>query len=94
VVVHDLDIFSACVRPTEAQTELIVYADAMLPLTIPFQGFQPIPRGHPQIAQSTCDFQLPQLAPRHSRNVRESPDLRSPRKRLCIGALERLDHSL
>jgi hypothetical protein len=75
VVVHDLDIFSACVRPTKAQTELIIYADAMLPYTIPFQGFQPIPRRHPQIAQSSRDLQLPQLAPRHSRNIRESPDL-------------------
>jgi hypothetical protein len=75
MVVHDLDIFSTCVRPTEAQTELIVYTDAMLPLTISFQGFQPIPWGHPQIAQSSCNLQLQQLAPRHSRNARESSDL-------------------
>jgi hypothetical protein len=77
VAVHDLDTFSACVRPTEAQTELIVYADAMLPLTISFQGFQPIPWGHPQIAQTSRNLQLPQLAPRHSRNARESSDLLS-----------------
>jgi hypothetical protein len=77
VVVHDLDIFSACVRPTKAQTERIIYADAMLPCTIPLQGFQSIPRKHPQIAQSSPNLQLPQLFPRHSRNIRESPDLLS-----------------
>jgi hypothetical protein len=92
VVVHDLDIFSACVRPTKAQTELIIYADAMLPCTIPFQGFQPIPRRHPQIAQSSRDLQLPQLASCDSRDIRESPDLCSLGKSLGIEALERFDH--
>ena len=50
MVVHNLDIFSPCVRPTEAEAELIVYANAMLPRTITFQHFQPIPRWYPQIA--------------------------------------------
>jgi hypothetical protein len=92
VVVHDLDIFSTCVRPTEAQTELIVYADAMLPCSIPFQGFKSIPRRYPQIAQSSRDLQLPQLASCDNRDIRESPDLLSLGKSLGIEALERLDH--
>jgi hypothetical protein len=92
VVVHDLDIFSAGVCPTETQTELIVYANAMLPCTIPFQGFQPIPRRHPQIAQSSRNLQLPQLASCDSRNIREAPDLRSLGKSLSIETLERFDH--
>jgi len=49
MIVHDLDVFSPCVRPTEAEAELIVNADAMLARTVPFQRFQPIPRRNPQI---------------------------------------------
>ena len=91
MIVHNLNILSPCVRPTEAEAELIVYANAMLPHTITFQGFQPIPRGHSQIAQSSRDLQLPQLASCDSRDIRESPDLLPLGKSLGIEALERLD---
>lgn len=59
MIVHDLYVFSTCVRPAEAHTELIVYTDAMLPRTISFQGFQPIAGWHSQIVQSARDLQLP-----------------------------------
>jgi hypothetical protein len=49
MIVHDLDIFSTRIRPTEAEAELIVNADAMLARTVPFQDFQPISRRNPQI---------------------------------------------
>jgi hypothetical protein len=59
MIVHDLDVFGACVLPTETHAELIVYTDAMLSGSIAFQGLQPIAGGHPQIVQSTRDLQLP-----------------------------------
>ena len=59
VIVHDLDIFSARVRPTEAHAELIIYTDAMLSDAIAFQRFQSIAGRHPQIVQSARDLQLP-----------------------------------
>jgi hypothetical protein len=92
VIVHDLDIFSASVCPTEAHAELIVYPDALLPGAITFQGFESIAGRHPQIVQSARDLQLPQLASRHVRDVREPTDPLASRKSLCVGALERLDH--
>jgi hypothetical protein len=92
VIVHDLDIFSASVCPTEAQAELIVYPDALLPGAITFQGFESIAGRHPQIVQSARDLQLPQFASRHVCDVREPTDSLASRKSLRVGALERLDH--
>lgn len=56
MIVHDLDIFSAGVRPTKTQTELIIDTDAMLPRAITFQGFQSISGRHPKIVQSARDL--------------------------------------
>jgi hypothetical protein len=92
MIVHDLDVFGACVRPTEAHAELIVYTDAMLSRSITPQGLQPIARGHPQIVQSTRDLQLPELASRNGGDVREPFDPLALRKSLRFGALKRLDH--
>jgi hypothetical protein len=77
MIIHNLNIFSPCIRPTETETELIIYPNAVLPCTIVLQSFQPIPRRHSQITQSCRNLQLPQLAPRYSRNVAEPPDLLS-----------------
>ena len=92
MIVHDLDIFSASVRPTEAKAELIVNTNAVLARAVPFQGFQSIARRNPQIVELARDLQLPQLASCHGRDIRESPDMRSFGKRLRIGTLKCLDH--
>jgi len=47
MIVPNFDVFSTRIRPTEAEAELIVNADAMLARTVPFQGFQPISRRNP-----------------------------------------------
>jgi hypothetical protein len=47
--VYDFDVFSACVRPAETYTELIVHADTVLAKTIALQRLQPIARRHAQI---------------------------------------------
>ena len=94
MVVHDLDIVSPCVRPMEAKAELIVNTNAVLAYTVPFQGFQSITRWNSQIVELARDLQLPQLASRNGRDIRESPDRRSSGKGLRLGALERLDHGL
>lgn len=92
MIIHNLNIFSPCIRPTETETEPIVYPNAVLPCTIALQSFKPIPRRHSQIAHSCRNFNLPQLAPRYRRNVAESPDRLSLGKRLCLRTLETLDH--
>ena len=51
VIVNDLDILRAGVRPAKAHTELVVHANAVLPGAIALQRFQPVARRHPQIVQ-------------------------------------------
>ena len=34
MIIHNLNIFSACIRPTKTEAELIVYANAVLPYAI------------------------------------------------------------
>jgi len=45
MIVYDLDIFSACFRPPEAHTQLIVHTDAVLADAIALQGLQRLPGG-------------------------------------------------
>jgi hypothetical protein len=92
VVVHDLDVLSASGRPTEAHTELIVNPDTMLPRAISLQGLKSITGRYAQIVQAGCDLELPQLASRNGRDVREPLDPFALRKGLRIDAFVRLDH--
>jgi hypothetical protein len=92
VIVHDLDVLSASGRPTEAHTELIVYPDTMLARSISFERLKSITRRYAQIVQASCDLELPQLASRNGRDVREPLDPFARRKGLRFGAIERLDH--
>jgi hypothetical protein len=89
----DLDVLGACLGPTEADAELVVDADAVLAGAVALQRFQPVARRHTQVVQPSGDLQLAQPAPRHRFDVREARDAFAFRKRLRIGALERLDHS-
>ena len=92
MIVHDLDVLSPLVRPTEAKAELLINTNAVLARTVPFQSFQSIARRNPQITELIRDLQLPQFASCHSRDVRESPDMRPFGERLRIATLKRLDH--
>ena len=74
MIVHDLDVLSACGRPTEAHTELIVYADTVLARAIAFQCLKSITRRYAQIVQAGSDLQLPKLTSRNSRDVCEPLD--------------------
>ncbi len=85
MIIHDLDIFSSFVRPTEAKAELIVTTNAVPAFAVSFQGFQSISRWNSQIVELARDLQLPQLASCHGRDIRESPDTRSFGKCLRIG---------
>ena len=92
MVIHDLDILGAGACPAEAHAELVVDADAMLAGTAAFQGFQAVAGRHAQVFQPFRDLQLPQLAPRHGRDVGEPLDRVAARESLRVGALEGFDH--
>jgi hypothetical protein len=92
MVVHDLDVFSACGRPAEAETVLVVDTDAMLTRAVALEYFEPVPRGHAKVVEPPRDLQLPEFAPGDGLDGGESLDPRSARKPLGLGVRERDDH--
>ena len=92
MVVHDLDILHARSGPAEAHTELIIHADTVLPGAVAFECLQSVARRHTEVFEPACDLQLPQLASRDSLDAHEPFDPPAFRERLCVGALECLDH--
>ena len=56
MIVHDLDLFGAALRPAEAHTKLIVNSDAVLAGSISFERLEPIARRHPQGVLPGCDL--------------------------------------
>jgi hypothetical protein len=64
MVVHDLDVLGTGGSPPETNAKPIVYPNAVLPFSVAFQRFEPVPRGNSQVVEPTGDFQLPKLATR------------------------------
>jgi len=64
MVVDDLDLVSVSVPPHEADTPLVIDADAMGSCSIAFEGFESVARRHPQIFQGFCSVEHHQLAQR------------------------------
>jgi len=93
MVVRDFYFPSIVPAPDEANSALIVDANAVLPLAIASQFFQPIARGSLQIVEVECSVEHGQLALgnagwRPSSSRAGSPDFR----RFFVG--ESLDHFL
>jgi len=51
MVVSDLSVVGVSVSPAEAHAPLIIDADAVMPLAIPGQLFQPVAGRNPQILE-------------------------------------------
>jgi len=62
MVINYLDIVRPICFPNKTNTILIVYSDAMLPVTIPSQAFKPIPRWKAQLLNRLHRIQLIQFA--------------------------------
>jgi hypothetical protein len=65
VVVNDLDVTRTGWRPAEADTELVVYPNAMLSGTISFQRLKSITGRHSEVLKPARDLQLSELATRN-----------------------------
>jgi len=61
-------------RPTKADTPLIVDTNAVLTGTITLECFKVIAGWYPQIIKSTSDLELSKLTPRNFSDVHELPD--------------------
>jgi hypothetical protein len=91
VIVDDLNIFRSFRGPDETHAPLVVDADAVLPLALPFQRFQSITRGRSQIFQDQRPIQLLKLAKGRSLDVDPPLDPLAKEKRLRFSATEALD---
>jgi hypothetical protein len=57
VVIDDLDLERIPVAPNEANAPLVVDSDAVLPLSLPSQRLQTVPRWNPQILKRNRPMQ-------------------------------------
>src|ERR1019366_4946360 len=94
VIVHDLNFVSIALAPNEAQTPLVVNANAVLSLSAAMQSFQAISGGRCPIAQFGGAIQLPKLAPRDVLDRLKAAARLPAGKSLGFRAAERLDHGL
>lgn len=91
MVINYPDICWAIGRPHEANTKLIVDANAVLTGAVVLQGLQTIAGRHAQIVENPCPIQLLEFSTRHGLDVRKTPYALPLEQTLGIGALEGLD---
>jgi hypothetical protein len=75
MVINNFHIFCTCIRPTKADTPLIIDTNAVLAGTIILESFKVISGWHPQIIKSASDLELSTLTPCNFGNIRELPDM-------------------
>jgi hypothetical protein len=75
MVINNFHIFCTCIRPTKADTPLIIDTNAVLAGTIILESFKVISGWHPQIIKSAGDLELSKLTPCNFGNIRELPDM-------------------
>ena len=92
MVNNDLYLLRARSRPTEADPELVVHADTVLPGAIARERLKPIARRNTKVFEFDRNLELSQLAARDRLDVHEPLYPSAARESLRIGALERYDH--
>jgi hypothetical protein len=90
VVIHNLDVFGPCIRPSETNPPLRVDADAVLTGSLSAQRFQTISRWCRQIPQLGCVIQHLQFSLRCVFDVPKPPGAFAAIDGLGISASERL----
>jgi hypothetical protein len=92
MVIHNLDVLSASIRPAEAHAELIINAYAVLASPITSQGLQSVAWRNPEVFQSPRDLELPKFSSRHDSDAGKPFNPPALRDGSCGGTLERMDH--
>jgi hypothetical protein len=92
MVVRDLDVFSARGRPTEADTVLVVDADAVLTGAVTLEGLESVARRHTKVVAPPRDLQLSKLASCDGLDDNEPLDSPPMREALGVGVPERHNH--
>jgi len=92
MLVDDLHVVRCGIYPSEANSELIVYSDAVLSIAIATQRFKAISRGHTEVMDMHSDLQLSKLSTSDRFNVPKTPNWLTAGQRLRFGTAERRDH--
>jgi hypothetical protein len=88
--VDNLNAVGVAVSPAEAEAPLIVDPDAVLPLAIPCEPFQPVAGWHPQILKRFRRIEDTKLSLRNAFDItRELPRALSPEDFLSLPVTER-----
>jgi hypothetical protein len=92
MVIDDLDIVGARSTPAEADTPLVVDADAVLPCTATRQRFQPVAGRSAQVVKASGNLELPQLPACDAGDSLESPNTFAKSEGSRVVASKRTDH--
>jgi len=91
VIVDDLYVRRTFCRPDEANSPLLVDADAVLPFAIILQRLKAVARGHLQIIKNRRPVQLCELSEGRAFNVHPALDALAFEEGFGVFALEVLD---
>jgi hypothetical protein len=91
VVIDDLDVFGAALRPDETDTPSLVYTDAVLAPAIALQGFETVVRRYSKVFEAGCAIEHRQLSNGHRLDFHESAAAISFEQGAGVIAFERLD---
>ena len=75
MIIYNLNIFRANIRPTKTDSPPIVNTNAVLTGAIAFQRFQTVAGRYHQIVKSTGNLKLSKLASSNRRNICEPSDI-------------------
>jgi hypothetical protein len=76
------------IPPDEAESPLIIDANAVLTHPIPLQRFQPVTRRDPEVIQPPSRVKIQQFASRHSLERSKPGDVAIAKQSFCFAALK------
>src|SRR5512139_3962973 len=95
VIVDDLDVVGVAFAPSEADTPLVVDADAELAFAPAAEFLESVAGRRSKIVQHDGSVQLPQPPERHAPDVgSESPDRFPLEEPFRVGVAESADHTI
>src|SRR5690606_1828592 len=92
MVVHDFDVLGPSRRPAEAEAELVIDPNAVLPGPVALEQFESVAGRNPKVVESFRDLQLAQFATRNRLNRPEPSDAATACQGRRVCAPERSDH--
>jgi len=69
MIINNFDVFCKSIRPTKADSPLIIDANTVLAQTITLERLKAIAEWDSQILKTICDFELPEFSPGDLGNI-------------------------